>query len=97
MKGGTVFHFVTGGIDSALEKAKEAAAGKDIRIGGGASTIRQFLTAGYIDEMHFAISPIFLDSGESLFSGIEVSRLGFNNIKKIDGAGATHFILTKDG
>jgi dihydrofolate reductase len=96
MKGGTVFHFVTGGIESAIEQAKEAAAGKDIRIGGGVSTVRQFLQAGYIDEIHFALSPIFLGSGENLFSGIDVSALGFNKIQKINGEGATHFILTKD-
>jgi dihydrofolate reductase len=96
MKGGTVFHFVTDGIGSAMEKAKEAAAGKDVRIGGGVSIIRQFLEAGYIDEMHFAISPIFLGSGEHLFSGIDMSNLGFNKIQSINGEGATHFILTKD-
>jgi len=96
MKGGTVFHFITDGIESAIEKAKEAAAGKDIRIGGGVSTIRQFLQAGYIDEMHFALSPIFLGSGEHLFSGIDVANLGFNNIQTINGEGATHFILTKN-
>jgi len=96
MKGDTVFHFVTDGIESAIEKANEAAAGKDIRIGGGASTIRQFLQAGYIDEIHFAFSPIFLGSGEHLFSGIDVSDLGFNKIQRIIGEGATHFILTKD-
>ena len=96
MKGGTVFHFITDGIGSAIEKAKEAAAGKDIRIGGGVSTIRQFLQAGYIDEMHFAISPIFLGSGESLFAGIDLFTLGFNKIQRIIGEGATHFILAKD-
>jgi dihydrofolate reductase len=96
MKGSTVFHFVTDGIESAIEKAKEAAAGKDIRIGGGVSTIRQFLQAGYIDEIHFALSPIFLGSGEDLFSGIDVSNLGFNKIQRIIGEGATHFILTKE-
>src|ERR1700748_2750200 len=94
MKGGTVFHFVTDGIESAFKKAKAAAAGKDIRIGGGASTVRQFLQAVYIDEIHFAISPTFLGSGESLFSGIDVSNLGFNNIQRVIGEKATHFILT---
>lgn len=96
MKGGTIFHFVTDGIESAMEKAKEAADGKDIRIGGGVSTIRQFLQAGYIDEIHFALSPIFLGSGENLFSGIDVANLGFNKIQRINGEGATHFILTKN-
>src|SRR6202171_6308033 len=76
MKGGTTFHFITGGIESALKEAKKVANGKDIRIGGGASTIRQFLQAGYINEMHLAFSPIFLGSGEHLFSGIDMSALG---------------------
>ena len=95
MEGGTTFHFITGGIESALEEAKKAANDKDIRIGGGASTIRQFLQAGYIDEMHLAISPIFLGSGEHLFSGIDISALGFDQVQKINGEKATHIIVTK--
>jgi dihydrofolate reductase len=95
MKGDTVFHFVTDGIESALAKAKEAANGKDIRIGGGASTVRQFLQAGHIDEIHYAISSAFLGSGESLFSGLDMDKLGFKNIQRINGEGATHIILTK--
>jgi len=82
-------------IQYALEEAKKAAAGKDIRIGGGVSTIRQFLQAGYIDEIHFAFSPVFLGSGENLFSGIDFTGLGFGEIQKISGEGATHIILTK--
>lgn len=96
MKGGTTFHFVTGGIGSALEEAKKVADGKDIRIGGGVSTIRQFLQAGYMDEMQLTFSPIFLGSGESLFSGIDLAALGFNQIQKINGEEATHIILTKN-
>jgi dihydrofolate reductase len=96
MKGGTDFHFVTDGIESALEKAKGAAKGKDIRIGGGASTIRQFLQAGYIHEMQLAFSPIFLGSGEALFSGIDMPALGFNKIQRIDGERTTHIIITKE-
>jgi dihydrofolate reductase len=96
MKGGTTFHFMTGGIESALEEAKKVANGKDIRIGGGASTIRQFLQAGYINEMHLAFSPIFLGSGEHLFSGIDMSALGFNQVKKINGEKATHIIVTRN-
>jgi dihydrofolate reductase len=96
MKGGTTFHFITGGIESALEEAKKVANGKDIRIGGGASTIRQFLQAGYINEMHLAFSPIFLGSGEHLFSGIDMSALGFNQVQKINGEKATHIIVTKN-
>lgn len=95
MKGGTTFHFVTDGIESALEKARKAANGKDIRIGGGASTIRQFLQAGLIDEMHLAFSSVFLGSGEHLFSGIDLPKLGFTEIQKIFGENATHVILKK--
>jgi dihydrofolate reductase len=75
MKGGTVFHFVTGGIESALERAVKAANGKDVRIGGGTSTIRQYLQAGYIDEMHLAFAPVLLGSGEHLFAGIDLPAL----------------------
>lgn len=95
MKGGTTFHFITGGIEAALEAAEKAANGKDIRIGGGVSTIRQFLQAGYIDEMQLTFSPIFLGSGEHLFSGIDLPALGFNQIQKINGEEATHIVLTK--
>jgi dihydrofolate reductase len=95
MKGGTTFHFITGGIESALEAAKKAANGKDIRIGGGVSTIRQFLEAGYIDEMQLTFAPVLLGSGEHLFSGLDLSALGFNQIQKINGEKATHIVLTK--
>jgi dihydrofolate reductase len=95
MNGGTTFHFVTGGIDVALEKAKQAANGKDIRIGGGVSTIRQFLQAGYMDEMHLAISPVFLGTGENLFAGIDLPKLGFTQITSTVGEAATHMILKK--
>lgn len=97
MKGGTVFHFVTDGIESALEKAEEAAAGKDIRIGGGISTVRQFLQAGLIDEMHLAFSPVFLGSGEHMFTGIDLPELGFAVTQKIPGEKATHMVLEKRG
>ncbi|MGV8085477.1 MAG: dihydrofolate reductase family protein [Candidatus Bilamarchaeum sp.] len=95
MKGGTVFYFATDGIESVLTEARKAAKGKDIRIGGGISTIRQFLQAGYIDEMHFAFSPVFLGKGENLFFGIDLPSLGFNKIKKVVGENATHIIVTK--
>ena len=95
MKGGTTFYFVTTGVKSALEEAKKAANGKDIRIGGGVSTIRQFLQAGYVDEIHLAISPLFLGSGEHLFSGIDMLNLGFSKIQRIEGEQATHNIITK--
>lgn len=95
MKGGTTFHFITDGIESVLEKAKKVADGKDIRIGGGVSTIRQFLLAGYIDEIHLAISPVFLGSGEHLFTGVDLPKLGFNQLQKINSEKAAHIILNK--
>lgn len=95
MKGGTTFHFVTDGIESALEKARKAAGGKDIRIGGGVSTIRQFLQAGLIDEMHFAVSPRFLGSGEHLFNGIDMLQLGFTDVETTYGELATHIVTRR--
>jgi dihydrofolate reductase len=100
MKGGTVFHFITDGIESALEKAMKAANGRDIRIGGGASTIRQYLQAGYIDEMHLAFSPVFLGAGENLFAGpdnyrVDLPKLGFTVTQTSYGKGAAHVILKK--
>ena len=95
MQGGTTFYFITDGIESALEEAKKVANGKDIRIGGGVSTIRQFLQARHIDELHLVFSPVFLGTGEHLFSGIDLFALGFNQIQKIDGETATHLVLTK--
>ena len=96
MKGGTTFHFSVNGIESALQEAKKAADGKDIRIGGGVSTIRQFLKAGYIDEIHIAQSPVFLGSGEHLFTGIDMTKLGFDKIQRIEGEEATHITLKKN-
>lgn len=95
MKGGTIFHFITDGIKSAIDEAKKVAQGKDVVIGGGVSTIRQFLEAGYIDEIEVSLSPVFLGSGENLFSGIDMSRLGFTKIVRKVGEGATHFVMTK--
>src|SRR5215203_5251393 len=95
MKGGTVFHFVTDGFESALEKARNAANGKDIRIGGGASTVRQYLQAGHIDEMHIAFSPVLLGCGEHLFTGIDLPKLGFTVTDTMYGKGAAHMIMKK--
>ena len=81
MEGGTTFHFVTDGIEAALKRAKEAAGGKDVRIGGGAATIRAYLQAGLIDEMHVAISPVLLGSGEALFAGIDLPKLGYERMR----------------
>jgi dihydrofolate reductase len=95
MEGGTTFHFVIDGLASALNKAKEAAQGKDVRIGGGVSVIRNYLTAGMIDEMHLAISPVLLGEGEHLFSGINLSKLGFAPYKTVSGENATHVLIKK--
>jgi dihydrofolate reductase len=95
MKGGTTFHFVTDGLDSALKQAKAAAAGKGVRIGGGVSTIRQYLQAGAIDEMHLALSPVLMGEGEHLFSGINLHQLGFTSIKTVAGENAMHVMVKK--
>lgn len=96
MEGGTTFHFITSGIKSALDEAKKVAQGKDIVIGGGVSTIRQFLQAGYIDEIEISLSPVFLGSGENLFSGIDMFSLGYTKIVRTAGEAATHFTITRD-
>ena len=95
MAGGTTFHFVTDGIEAALKRATEAAGGKDIRLGGGVATIREYLKAGLIDEMHLAISPTLLGSGESLLNGIDLTRLGFECTEHVPTASATHVVLTR--
>ena len=96
MKGGTVFHFVTDGIHSALEQARDAAAGRDVRLGGGVSTIRQYLRAGLIDELHLAISPVLLGTGEHLLSGIDLRALGYECVDHVAGSrAAAHVILRK--
>ena len=95
MAGGTTFHFVTDGIHAALTRATEAANGRDIRLGGGVSTIRQYLRAGLIDEMHMAISPVLLGSGEHLFAGLDLPQLGYRRTEHVPTAGATHVVLSK--
>jgi dihydrofolate reductase len=95
MKGGTVFHFVTGGIHEALKLAREAAKGKDVRVGGGVATVRQYLQAGLIDEMHLAVSPTVLGSGEALFAGIDLKQLGFRCTEKVGTPNALHVVLAK--
>jgi len=95
MKGGTVFHFVTDGIHSALEQAKAAAGDKDVRIGGGVSTVRQYLQAGLVDEMHFAVGPVFMGGGENLWQGLDLNALGYECAEVIQGERATHLIVRK--
>src|SRR5262245_2186756 len=97
MEGGTTFHFVTDGIDAALQHAKEAAKGRDIQVMGGVSTLRQYLSAGLIDEMHVAIAPILLGSGEHLFAGMDMPKLGYRCSEHVATADATHVVLKKSG
>jgi dihydrofolate reductase len=95
MAGGTTFHFVTDGIHAALEQAKAAAAGRDVRIGGGAATIRQYLRAGLIDELSLAIRPVLLGAGEHLWNGIDLRAAGYQCTQSIAGERATHVVLRK--
>lgn len=95
MQGGTTFHFVTEGIHAALAQAKAAANGQDVRLGGGVHTIRQYLQAGLIDEMHIAIAPVLLGSGEHLFANIDTLALGYQCTDYVTTAKATHFVLTR--
>jgi dihydrofolate reductase len=95
MEGGTVFHFVTDGIHEALERARQAAGVKDIRVLGGVSVVRQYLQAGLIDEMHLAISPIVLGSGEHLLSGIDLPRLGYRLAEHVMTPDAMHLRFAK--
>lgn len=95
MKGGTVFHFVTGGIHQALERAREAAGDKDVRIGGGTATIRQYLEAGLIDEVHLVVAPILLGSGEPLFEGLDLPALGYEVGEHVASGAAMHVVLAR--
>jgi dihydrofolate reductase len=95
MKGGTTFHFVTDGIHAALRRAQEAAGGKDVRIGGGAATVRQYLAAQLIDEVHLAINPVLLGRGENLFAGLDLVSLGYQCSERAASERATHVVLTK--
>jgi len=97
MKGGTVFHFETGGIEAALERARAAAGDRDIRIGGGAKTIRQYLKAGLIDEMHVAISPVLLGRGAPLWEGLDLPALGYEVLESTAGERATHLRIGRSG
>ena len=96
MEGGTTFHFVTGGIEEALKRAREAAGSKDIRIGGGVETIRQYLQARLIDEMHLAIAPAILGSGENLLEGIDLLALGYRVIAHATTELAMHVVIARD-
>lgn len=95
MEGGTLFHFVTDGIEAALERAREAARGKKVTIGGGVSTIRQYLQGGLIDEAHFAVAPVMLGRGEALFVGLDLPTLGYHVVNHAATDAATHVMLEK--
>ena len=95
MAGGTVFHFVTDGIHAALAQATAAAGGRDVRLGGGVATVRQYLRAALIDELHLAIRPVLLGSGEHLLHDINLRALGYECARSVTGERATHMFLRK--
>ncbi len=95
MQGNTTFHFVTEGIEEALRRARAAAGSKDIRLGGGVETVRQYLRAGLVDEMHLVISPVLLGSGEHLLSGLDLLALGFRVAEHVASEAATHVVLKR--
>ena len=95
MEGGTVFHFVTDGIHAALDRAKSAAGERDVKIGGGVSTVRQYFNAGLIDEAHFVVSPVALGSGEPMFEGLDLPTLGFSVTERAVTEHAMHLVLSK--
>jgi dihydrofolate reductase len=95
LDGGTTFHFVSGGIHEGLKRATEAANGRDIRLGGGVAAIQQYLRAALVDEMHLAISPVLLGSGEHLFAGVDALKLGYRCTEHVATPSATHVVLSK--
>ncbi len=95
MQGGTTFHFVTDGVEAALQRARDAAGDRDIKIGGGAETVRQFIRAGHVDEMHLAVAPILLGQGEALFDGLDLPALGYRTVEHVATERATHIVLAR--
>lgn len=95
MEGGTTFHFVTDGMISALAQARKAAGHKHVRIGGGVATVRQFLEARLIDELHLAVAPVLLGSGENLFAGLDLTSLGYRVCDRIVSDAATHIFISR--
>ena len=95
MLGGTTFHFVSGGIEEALQKARAAAGAKDVKIGGGVETVRQYVQAGHVDEIHLALAPVALGQGEALFTGIDLRALGYRTVEHVPTEHATHIVLAK--
>ena len=95
MAGGTTFHFVTDGIHSALDRARASAKGQDVRLGGGAQAVRQYLEAGLVDEMHLAVSPVLLGAGEHLLGGLDLPALGFERTEYVGTPAAAHYVLAR--
>lgn len=95
MAGGTVFHFATDGLESALARARQAAGGRDVRVGGGAATVRAALAAGRIDEMHVVLSPVLLGRGEPLWAGLDLPALGYAVTESVAGEAATHLVIRR--
>lgn len=95
MEGGTVFHFVTDGIESALRQARAAAGDRNLRVGGGVATVHQYLKAGLIDDLHLAISPVLLGKGENFYAGIDLPALGYRFAESVQGEKATHLTIVK--
>jgi dihydrofolate reductase len=95
LEGGTTFHFVTDGIESALRQARAAAGGKDVKIGGGVDTVRQYLRAGLVDDMHLALAPVLLGQGEALFAGLDLRELGYRVVERVTTDAATHLVLAR--
>jgi dihydrofolate reductase len=95
LEGGTTFHFVTDGIESALRQARAAAGEQDVKIGGGVDTVRQHLRAGLIDDMHLALAPVVLGQGEALFAGLDLRELGFRVVERAATDAATHLVLAR--
>jgi dihydrofolate reductase len=96
MKGGTTFFFVTDGVENALERAKAVAGDLDVKVGGGVSTVRQYLQAGLIDELHYAVSPVLLGQGEAMFAGIDLPALEFAPVEQVLGERALHIVLGRN-
>ena len=95
MEGGTVFHFVSDGIEAALQRARQVAGDKDVRIGGGVSVVRQYLQASLLDQLHLAVSPVLLGAGENLFAGLDLPALGYVCAESVAGTNATHVTVKR--
>ncbi|MBV9828413.1 MAG: dihydrofolate reductase family protein [Alphaproteobacteria bacterium] len=95
MLGGTTFHFVTEGIEAALDRARAAAGDKDIKIGGGVATVRQYVRAGHVDEIHLAVAPVILGRGEALFADLDLRSLGYRTVEHVPTERATHIVLAR--